>query len=181
MTPDIAARWVDAERRRCAAQWLPLRARPVSAEDGDDGDGEDDGATVIKFWEVEEGIFSLGARHKLVPPEDQGFRGVCPPLVTIALSADACGAPEWDVSLFPATSPECFGPSNDRHRGAANSDGAPAAAAAGRASGPCDALQQRPAPRGAPAGGRRRGPAGRRAAAAGKLVRHRCGDVGAGR
>ena len=60
VTPDIAARWVATESRRCAERWQPLRRQPVG--DVDDGEGAD-GATVVKFWEVEEGIFSLGACH----------------------------------------------------------------------------------------------------------------------
>ena len=71
MSPAIAARWVDAERRRCAAQWLPLRTRPGTAGDGRDGDGENDGATLVNFWEVEEGVFSLGARS--MPPHYGGW------------------------------------------------------------------------------------------------------------
>jgi hypothetical protein len=47
-----------------------MRMRPAIVGDGGEGDGEDDGATVVKFWEVEEGVFSLGARLMLPHRED---------------------------------------------------------------------------------------------------------------
>jgi len=60
VTPAIAARWVATESARCADRWQPLRRQPAGDADGDADHGADAGA-VVKFWEVEEGIFSLGA------------------------------------------------------------------------------------------------------------------------
>jgi len=65
VTPDIAARWVAAESRRCADRWQPLRRQPAGHAHDGDADGGSDAGAVVKFWEVEEGIFSLGARNPL--------------------------------------------------------------------------------------------------------------------
>ena len=65
VTPDIVRRWAATERARCAEQWPPLRK--VHASDGDDGDGAAS-ASLVQFWDVEEGTFSVGENECRVTP-----------------------------------------------------------------------------------------------------------------
>ena len=57
LTPDIVRRWAATERARAARQWAPLRQLPADVEEG----GHEE-ARLVKFWDVEEGLFSVGAR-----------------------------------------------------------------------------------------------------------------------
>ena len=65
VTPAIVQRWAAAERARAAAQWAPLRQLPAGGPTEGSEDAEDvDPARVVKFWDVEEGLFSVGALQK---------------------------------------------------------------------------------------------------------------------
>ena len=64
MTPAIVSRWAATERTRSARQWAPLRQLPAGSPDDA---GEADSARLVKFWDIEEGLFSVGARRCLTP------------------------------------------------------------------------------------------------------------------
>lgn len=58
VTPAIVTRWTATECARAARQWSPLRQLPAGFPDEAD---EADSARVVKFWDIEEGLFSVGA------------------------------------------------------------------------------------------------------------------------